>query len=83
MIKPLPKEQIGFHENIIATRSFHFGNLVLRLIHDHNLDMFRIQAFRINDSSSHDLWGIWFVGDGEDRAEIQLEATRKFNSIAL
>lgn len=83
MIQPLPNEVISDSEEIIATRTFHLGNLVLRLIVDHDMKLFRIQAYRVNDRTSHDLWGVWLIGDDEDRADIQLQATRKFTSIQL
>lgn len=83
MLKPFPEEVLEPTEQIIASRSHHHDNLTLRLIHCSELDVFRIQVYRHNDRSSHDLWGVWLVGEGDDRAEIQLAAIRKFNLISL
>lgn len=83
MLQPFENEKIQPQEQIIARRSFQCDNLSLHLIHDTHFDLFRIQVFRHNDQSTHDLWGCWFVGDDDSRGDIQLAATQKFRSIQL
>lgn len=63
-------------EQILGTRTFHHGNLVLSMIFNPYMDIYRIEVERLNTGEKFDMWGIW------DREWFRMALT-KFESISL
>ena len=60
--------------NVIKSKMFHRNNLELKLIYDHDLEIFNIEIYRSNNKQTFDLFGI-FLDENE--------AIQTFDSINL
>ena len=59
---------------LIKSKLFHHDNIQLQLLYHKDFDIYTINIHRFNDSTNHDLFGIFLT---------QAEAEAKFKSISL
>jgi hypothetical protein len=69
---------VGDQSVVLASKMFHHNNLAVRLIRDDCWLGWRIDVLRINDKSTHDMWGMFDFG-----LFTEAEVRAKFESIRL